>query len=126
MLANRRSHFVSPEASPYSPDIADVAASRVDPQIVSWLLGAVFLGVIAMLSLPAARGDSAALGWMPLWLVGMPLVSLATLLLVRAAGSRARAHAAGAASGARRRSRTHVQARRRRMPAPQQRWPQAA
>lgn len=126
MLANRRSHFVSPESSPHSPDIADVTASRVDPQIVSWLLGAVFLGVIAMLSLPAARGDSAALGWMPLWLVGMPLVSLATLLLVRAPGSRARAHAAGAASGARRRPRTHVQARRRRMPAPQQRWPQAA
>lgn len=126
MLANRRSHFVSPESSPHAPDIADVTASRVDPRLVSWLFGAVFLGVIAMLSLPAARGDSVAFGWMPLWLVGMPLVSLVTLLLVRGAGSRAQAHAAGATSGARRRPRTHVQARRRRMPAPQRRWPQAA
>jgi len=126
MLADRRSHFVSPESSPHSPDIADVAASRADLQIVSWLLGAVFLGVIAMLSLPAARGDSAAFGWMPLWLVGMPLASLATLLLVRGIGSRVRTHAAGATSGVRRRPRTHVQARRRRMPAPPQRWPQAA
>lgn len=126
MLANRRSQFVSPASSPHSPGIADVTVFRVDPQIVSWLLGAVFLGVIAMLSLPAARGDSVALGWMPLWLVGMPLVSLATLLLVRVAGSRAQARAAIATSGARRRSRPHVQARRRRVPAPQQRWPQAA
>lgn len=126
MLAHRRSHFVSPESSPYLPGISDVTASRIDPQIVSWLVGAVFLGLIAMLSLPAARGDSATFGWMPLWLVGMPLVSLVTLLLVRAIGSRVQARAAVAISGTGRRPRMQAQARRRRMPAPQQRWPQAA
>jgi predicted lipid-binding transport protein (Tim44 family) len=41
------------------------------------LLGTLCLGLVAMASLPAARGHSAALGWMPLWLVGMPLIALA-------------------------------------------------
>ena len=41
------------------------------------LLGALFLGAIAMLSLSPARGASAALGWMPLWLLGLPAAGTA-------------------------------------------------
>ena len=33
----------------------------------------VILGALAVLLIPAARGSSALLGWLPLWLVGMPL-----------------------------------------------------
>jgi|HigsolmetaAR204D_1030405.scaffolds.fasta_scaffold00999_2 hypothetical protein len=46
------------------------------------LLGLLFLGAVAMLSFPAARG-AGPLGWMPLWLVGMPLASLAAACALR-------------------------------------------
>ncbi len=36
---------------------------------------AVILGTLAVLLLPAARGSSAWIGWLPLWLVGMPLAA---------------------------------------------------
>ena len=36
---------------------------------------AVTLGTLAVLLIPAARGSSALLGWLPLWLVGMPLAA---------------------------------------------------
>src|SRR3546814_7155766 len=62
----------------FSRDTANAGNSAMPP-LATWLLGALFLGVVAMLSLPAARADSAAFGWMPLWLLGMPLASLAAL-----------------------------------------------
>jgi hypothetical protein len=34
---------------------------------------AILLGGVAVLLVPAARGHNAWLGWMPLWLLGMPL-----------------------------------------------------
>ena len=34
---------------------------------------AVILGTLAVLLIPAARGSSEWFGWLPLWLVGMPL-----------------------------------------------------
>lgn len=34
---------------------------------------AVTLGTLAVLLIPAARGSNAWFGWLPLWLVGMPL-----------------------------------------------------
>ncbi len=37
------------------------------------LLGAVALALVAMLSLPAARGLSDAFGWTPFWLLALPL-----------------------------------------------------
>lgn len=37
------------------------------------LLGAVALALVAMLSLPAARGVSDVFGWMPFWLLALPL-----------------------------------------------------
>ena len=35
----------------------------------------VILGALAVLLIPAARGSSALLGWLPLWLLGMPLAA---------------------------------------------------
>ena len=35
----------------------------------------VILGALAVLLIPAARGSSALLGWLPLWLVGMPVAA---------------------------------------------------
>ncbi len=37
------------------------------------LLGAIALALVAMLSLPAARGLSDTFGWMPFWLLALPL-----------------------------------------------------
>ena len=36
---------------------------------------AVTLGTLAVLLIPAARGSSEWFGWLPLWLVGMPVVA---------------------------------------------------
>ena len=35
----------------------------------------VILGTLAVLLIPAARGSSALIGWLPLWLMGMPLAA---------------------------------------------------
>ena len=35
----------------------------------------VILGALAVLLIPAARGSSALIGWLPLWLMGMPLAA---------------------------------------------------
>ena len=77
------------------------------------LLGLAFLGLVAMLSLPAARG-AGPVGWMPMWLLGMPLAAFAALALAERftrAGTRAAA-APVAAAASRRRARP-AQARRR-------------
>ncbi|TWT22642.1 hypothetical protein FQY83_06400 [Luteimonas marina] len=75
------------------------------------LLGALFLGAIAMLSLPAARGASATLGWMPLWLLGLPAASLATAFALRL--SRRVAMQAPSSAPRRRRPATFAATRRR-------------
>ena len=41
----------------------------------STLRQAVILGTLAVLLVPAARGHSQWLGWLPLWLMGMPLAA---------------------------------------------------
>lgn len=43
------------------------------PLLEQALLGAVALALVAMLSLPAARGVSDTFGWMPFWLLALPL-----------------------------------------------------
>ncbi|MGV8922494.1 MAG: hypothetical protein ACOH1L_03965 [Thermomonas sp.] len=35
----------------------------------------VILGTLAVLLIPAARGSSALIGWLPLWLMGMPVAA---------------------------------------------------
>lgn len=44
-------------------------------QLDAILRHAVILGTVAVLLVPAARGSSEWLGWLPLWLVGMPLAA---------------------------------------------------
>lgn len=44
-------------------------------QIDAVLRHAVILGTLAVLLVPGARGSSEWLGWLPLWLVGMPLAA---------------------------------------------------
>lgn len=44
-------------------------------QLDAFLRHAVILGTLAVLLIPAARGSSEWLGWLPLWLVGMPLAA---------------------------------------------------
>ncbi|WP_417472245.1 hypothetical protein [Luteimonas mephitis] len=86
------------------------------PPLAAWLLGALFLGVIAVLSLPAARADSAVLGWMPLWLLGMPLASLAALAVSRSSLRLPRRRMPDSSPAMRRRRPGTVQARRRAAP----------
>jgi hypothetical protein len=47
------------------------------------LLGAAALGLVAMLSFPAARGIGDTLGWLPFWLLALPLSAWATARLLR-------------------------------------------
>lgn len=48
------------------------AAEHVDPRLRLALNAWLGLGMLAVALLPAARGSSLWLGWMPLWLVLMP------------------------------------------------------
>lgn len=52
------------------------ARAPVDPRLSTLLQRAALAGLAAVLALPAARGYSPWLGWMPLWLLGMPLAAL--------------------------------------------------
>ena len=93
------------------------AVASVHPTLARSLRGALVLGVLLVLLLPAARGDSQWLGWWPLWLVAMPATALWAL-------HRFRLPARGGAALPRRR-RIGPQARRRALPAAQ-RLPRAA
>ena len=44
-------------------------------QLDAVLRHAVIIGTLAILFIPAARGGSEWFGWLPLWLVGMPLAA---------------------------------------------------
>lgn len=58
-------------ASAPRPDIA----GPPDPRLEELLRAAVAVGAVLALSLPGALGHSATIGWLPLWLLGMPLAS---------------------------------------------------
>ncbi|MCD9033992.1 hypothetical protein LDO32_20000, partial [Luteimonas sp. Y-2-2-4F] len=73
------------------------------PLLRRLLLGALFLGAVAMLSLPAARSLASPVGAMPLWLIGMPLASLAALALRARLQASPRASAPPASAAPRRR-----------------------
>ena len=47
------------------------------------LLGAIALALVAMLSLPAARGVSDTFGWLPFWLLALPLSAWAVASALR-------------------------------------------
>lgn len=50
-------------------------AIAVDPQIERALRLLLLGGLALVMLLPGARGHSDMLGWMPLWLVGMPMAA---------------------------------------------------
>jgi len=47
----------------------------VDPRLEEGLRASVAVGGVLVLLLPGARETHAAIGWLPLWLVGMPLAA---------------------------------------------------
>jgi len=51
------------------------AHEPADPRLEAVLRHAIAIGVVLVLLLPAARGTHAMLGWLPLWLLAMPLVA---------------------------------------------------
>lgn len=54
---------------------ASHADDCVDPRLEELMRLAVAAGVVLLLLLPAARASHAAIGWLPLWLLGMPLTA---------------------------------------------------
>lgn len=86
-------------ASP-ARSLAPPASNRISLRIAqAWLM----LGACALLCLPALRGRSEWLGWLPMWCVLMPAAHIAIL--------RWRALTALAARTLRRRPRPHASAR---------------
>lgn len=83
---------------------------------------AVAIGVAIVALLPAARGFSPTFGWMPLWLVAMPLCAWWALHRFRMPAR----EADEAAMPVRMRRRAGAQARRRRVSMPRSRHSQAA
>ncbi|GAB3310107.1 hypothetical protein [Luteimonas notoginsengisoli] len=116
---------MTPASHPLFRNAANAATRAAAPPLAAWLLGALFLGAIAVLSLPAARADSAAFGWMPLWLLGMPLASLAALAAARLPLRLPRRRMPDSSATMRRRRPGTTQARRRAVPA-RARLPHAA
>lgn len=55
------------------------------------LLGLAALAVVALLSFPAMRGASEAFGWLPFWLLALPLSAWATARALRLRAARAQA-----------------------------------
>ncbi|MET0756208.1 MAG: hypothetical protein ABWY31_08835 [Pseudoxanthomonas sp.] len=97
-------------------------APATDPRIERTLRLLLLTGLALVALLPAARGHSDWLGWLPMWLVGMPAVALWSLHRFRLPARKA--PASGVLAPARRR-RPGTQARRRAMPAVR-RLPRAA
>lgn len=50
-------------------------AVGIDPGLDAALRYAIAIGAVLVVLLPAARGMHAAIGWLPLWLLAMPLVA---------------------------------------------------
>lgn len=50
-------------------------ADRPDPRVLRWVRQLTLAGLALVLVWPAARGSSDWVGWLPLWLVGMPGVA---------------------------------------------------
>lgn len=54
--------------------LMNAAIAAPDPRLDLWLRRCVWLGC-ALLLVPAMRGHSQWLGWLPLWVLGMPLAA---------------------------------------------------
>ncbi|MEO8364976.1 MAG: hypothetical protein ABI538_02095 [Pseudoxanthomonas sp.] len=88
-------------------------AIAVDPQIERTLRLILMGGLVLVLLLPAARGHSDWLGWLPMWLVGMPAVAWWSLYRFRLP---IRKDSALESAKSTRRRRPGTQARRRAVP----------
>jgi hypothetical protein len=97
------------------------AADPVDPRVIAVVRYAIAIGAVLVLLLPAARGSHATLGWLPLWLLAMPLSAWWALHRFALPG-----WPQAPAGVLPRRRRTGVQARRRSRPARPLALPRAA
>lgn len=79
----------------FVPSVSSVAASsdRPDAALDRVLRRLVLTGAALVLLLPLARASTDTLGWLPLWLVGMPGVAWWALHRFRMPAWAARAHA---------------------------------
>ncbi|RZA18338.1 MAG: hypothetical protein EOP02_20260 [Proteobacteria bacterium] len=91
------------------------AVAAVEPQLERALRLALGAGLLLVVLLPAARGHSEWLGWLPMWLVAMPATALWALHRFRLP-LRPLPFRAGRVASSRRR-RPGTQARRRALPA---------
>lgn len=116
----RFSHAASDDAEPidaeFGGDLAEDSAARWRADLEVGLRYAVAVGALLVLMLPAARGSHAGIGWLPLWLVGMPALAWWALNRFRLP-SWPRARDTAETVPVRRRRRGAVQARRRPRPA---------
>lgn len=55
--------------------MTSIAPCDTDPRVDAVARYAVAIGVVLVLLLPAARGFSETFGWLPLWLLAMPLTA---------------------------------------------------
>ena len=58
------------------------------PLLEQCLLAAAVLSLVAMLSLPAIRSVSTSFGWLPFWLLALPLTAWAAVRALRHRGQR--------------------------------------
>lgn len=61
--------------------IHTMSSDRLAPRLHVALCHCIAVGVTLLVLLPAARGTHELIGWLPLWLLGMPLSALAVLHL---------------------------------------------
>lgn len=85
-------------------------ASAPDPQVLRAVRQAALAGLALVLVWPAARGSSEWLGWLPLWLVGMPWLAWWSLYRFRLPKALLRRRS-GRRRGPQARRRTRVPAR---------------
>ncbi|WP_447595777.1 hypothetical protein [Stenotrophomonas rhizophila] len=83
-------------------------ASTPDPQVLRWVRQAALAGLALVLVWPAARGSSEWLGWLPLWLVGMPWLAWWSLYRFRLPTALLRRRSSGRRRGPQARRRTRV------------------
>lgn len=83
-------------------------ASTPDPQVLRWVRQAALAGLALVLVWPAARGSSEWLGWLPLWLVGMPWLAWWSLYRFRLPTALLRRRGTGRRRGPQARRRTRV------------------
>lgn len=68
----RRATFQASERAASTPP----AGARPDPRLDEALKVLLAVGAVVVLLWPGARGSVASIGWLPMWLLGMPLVAL--------------------------------------------------